>query len=192
MSAAPVTPIVREPMSLDEFFALDVVLAELVDGQPVILSSPNVFHQVVLTRLMRTLFVGCPPDLLVLPAPMDWVLWEMPAATVRQPDIMVVPAWLRHAVRVTTPPVLAVVVVSDSSVERDLVAKRREYAKAGAAHYWLVHPARRELVVLRLEGERYTEVGRVEGDGRLAVTEPFPVTLVGTALFGDLPDGPTA
>ena len=55
-----------------------------------------------------------------------------------------------------------------------------------------MHPARRELVVLRLEGERYTEVGRVEGDGRLAVTEPFPVTLVGTALFGDLPDGPTA
>jgi len=48
------------------------------------------------------------------------------------------------------------------------------------------------LVVLRLEGERYTEVGRVEGDGRLAVAEPFPVTLDGTALFGDPPDEPTA
>ena len=43
-------PIMREPMSLDEFFALDVVLAELVDGQPVFLSSPAVRHQHLLSR----------------------------------------------------------------------------------------------------------------------------------------------
>lgn len=191
MSAVSSIPIVREPMSLDEFFALDVVLAELVDGQPVIMSSPKIFHQVVAHRLSGALGETCPPDRLVLPAPMDWVLWEVPQATVRQPDLMVVPARFMHEVRVTQPPQLVVEIVSDSSVERDLVTKRREYARAGASNYWIVSPERREVVVLTLDGDRYTEVGRVEGDGRLAVTEPFPVTLDGAALFaGWVPEDP--
>lgn len=191
MSAVSSTPTVREPMSLDEFFALDVVLAELVDGQPVFMSTPRVFHQIVSSRLCRALDPACPSDAFVLAAPMDWVLWEVPLPTVRQPDILVIPASAMHAVRITNPPRLVVEIVSESSLERDLVTKRREYALAGAANYWIVRPDRREIVVLALDGDRYAEVGRVEGDGRLAVTEPFPVTLDGAALFaGWVPEDP--
>ena len=85
-------PIMREPMSLDEFFALDVVLAELVDGQPVFLSSPAVRHQHLLFQIALALEARRPSSLMILPAPMDWVLWQVPRATVRQPDLLVVPA----------------------------------------------------------------------------------------------------
>ena len=54
-------------------------------------------------------------------------------ATVRVPDLMVVTHEQAREIRMTSPPLLAVEVVSSgSSVECDLVTKRREYARAGA------------------------------------------------------------
>ena len=73
-------------------FALDVVLAELVDGQPLFLSSPAVRHQHLLFQIALALEARRPSSLMILPAPMDWVLWQVPRATVRQPDLLVVPA----------------------------------------------------------------------------------------------------
>jgi Uma2 family endonuclease len=52
---------------------------------------------------------------------------------------------------------LAVEVVSDDpeSRDRDFKKKRREYAKAGIAEYWIVDPKERQILVLALEGSRY-------------------------------------
>ena len=55
MSTFTAGPIVREPMSLEEFFAIDVVLAELVDGQPVFMSSPIGRHQHLVAQIMFAL-----------------------------------------------------------------------------------------------------------------------------------------
>ena len=176
-------PIMREPMSLEEFFALDIVLAELVDGQPVFLSSPAVRHQRLLVQLLLALEARRPPSLMILPAPMDWVLWQVPRATVRQPDLLVVPADTVNDQRITAPPRLVVEIISPDSQERDLVAKRRDYSRAGCPTYWIAHPERHELVVLQLDGDEYRETARLEGDGRLLLAEPFPVELDGRRLF---------
>ena len=170
--------VVTEPLTLDEFFALPYELIELVEGQPVLMSTPAGPHQVAATRLAVMLLAACPEGWTAIAAPLDWVLWGDPRATVRQPDVLVATIEQLRGVRLTEPPLLAVKIVSESSVERDLVAKRRDYARAGCPHYWIVVPDRAEIVRLRLEGDAYVEVGRLRADdGPVIVAEPFPVTI---------------
>ena len=50
-------------------------------------------------------------------------------------------------------------VVSPDDPKRDLVRKRREYARAGIPEYWIVNPAAEQILVLRLAGTAYVEHG---------------------------------
>ena len=172
-------PVVREPMSLEEYFALAVELAELVDGQPVLVSAGTGPHQVAVFELGRLLADAAPPGYRVVPAPIDWVLWDVPRATVRQPDLVVVTHEQARSRRLTEAPLLVVEVLSPSSIERDLVAKRAEYARAGCGHYWIVNLDVPELVALRASSEhgRYDEVARLAGGTVGCLTEPFRVEL---------------
>ena len=184
--AEPAPLIARTPMSLDEFWSLDVVLAELVEGQPIFMSSPDIRHQRASRRLARALEDACPTGYEVLTAPMDWVLWELPRATVRQPDLLVVRFEPANRPRVTEPPLLAVEVVSPSSQERDLVAKRRDYARAGCEHYWIVDPDSPLVVCLRRrDGEGYEETTRLTAGVTTLVTQPFPIALDPDDLVAD-------
>jgi Uma2 family endonuclease len=179
--------VVSIPMSLDEFFALDEVLVELVEGQPVVSPAPAARHQQVLMRLIQLLLSVCPDEFELLPSPIDWVLWSDPLPTVRQPDLLVARRDNHRDIRVTEPPVLVVEVVSETSIERDLVAKRRDYAKAGAQNYWIVQPAIPEVVCLALgEMGTYVETCRSVGLEPCTVESPFPVTIV---AFDLLPSG---
>jgi Putative restriction endonuclease len=123
--------VVSIPMSLDEFFARDEVLVELVEGQPVVSPAPAARHQQVLIRLIQLLLSACPDEFELLPAPIDWVLWSDPLPTVRQPDLLVARRDNDRGIRITEPPVLVIEIVFETSIERDLVAKRRDYATAG-------------------------------------------------------------
>lgn len=80
---------------------------------------------------------------------------EVPQATVRCPDVVVGPASAtrpesRNAMRLEAGEALFVAeVVSPSSVERDLVTKRRDYAQAGVPQYLVIdlRDGRRELTL---------------------------------------------
>src|SRR5262249_13393565 len=54
---------------------------------------------------------------------------------------------------------LVLEVVSPDDPKRDLVRKRREYARAGIPEYWIVNPATEQILVLRLAGSAYVEHG---------------------------------
>ena len=168
--------VVTEPLTLDEFFALPYELIELVEGQPVVMNAAAGPHQVASGRLYLMLVAGCPAGYEVVSSPIDWVLWGDPRATVRQPDLVVAGLDQLRQKRLTEPPLLAVEIVSDSSVERDAVAKRRDYARAGCPHYWLVLPARTEIVRFRLQGDAYVEVGRIVGE-TATIDDPYPITV---------------
>lgn len=56
---------------------------------------------------------------------------------------------------------------------RDYVVKRREYAAAGIAEYWIIDPQEDRITVLRLEGEGYVEHG-VFGRGEVATSAALP------------------
>ncbi len=63
-------------------------------------------------------------------------------------------------------------VVSPDKPERDLVEKRHDYAEAGIAEYWIVNPHDRMIMVLVLDGDRYSEHG-LFGPGQRATSALF-------------------
>jgi Uma2 family endonuclease len=66
---------------------------------------------------------------------------------------------------------LAMEVVSGSSKDRrrDLVVKRKDYARAGIAEYWIVDPREELITVLRLRGKDYVVHGEF-GKGTAATS----------------------
>lgn len=150
---------------------------EVVDGVPVMSPSPTSWHQLALSRLFTALAAGCPEDCVVLPAPLDWVLWEKPLLGVRQPDLLVVARAAIDGPRLTRPPLLAVEILSPTSFERDVVAKRREYARAGLDHYWIVDPDAPSVAVYRRHAATLEMVDHAVGTDALVVKEPVTVRL---------------
>jgi Uma2 family endonuclease len=55
--------------------------------------------------------------------------------------------------------VMEVVSGDDKDCRRDLVTKRREYARAGIPEYWIVDPQEERIKVLRLAAKRYVVHG---------------------------------
>ncbi len=50
---------------------------------------------------------------------------------------------------------LVMEVVSKDDPNRDLVDKRKQYARAGISEYWIVDPLTKTITVLRLKKDRY-------------------------------------
>ncbi len=181
------TPVRR--LSLDEFFALyppevDDTVLELVEGQVVVVNSPSGPHQRLIFRLGHLLEAACPVGYEPLAGPIDWVLWGDPLPTVRVPDLVVVRSLQADGIRLVDPPLLAVEVLSPDSFERDVVTKRREYARAGLEHYWIARPNTGEIIRYGRAGEELVELGRLPAGKATTVTEPFTVTIDPANLLG--------
>ncbi len=176
--------LLEEPFSsLDDYLAWveerpDEEHYEVVDGVPVMSPSPGGPHQFTLASVWGLLRDACPPDLVVLPAPFDWLLWERPRLQIREPDVVVIERSQARAPRLTEPPLLAVEILSPTSFERDVVAKRREYARAGLRHYWIVDPETPRIAVYRLSDAATLDmVAHATGDTDIAVEEPLRLSL---------------
>ena len=60
-------------------------------------------------------------------------------------------------------------VVSPDDPRRDLVTKRREYARAGIPEYWIVDPTQRSITVLTLNEQTYAFHGEFD-EGAVATS----------------------
>jgi Uma2 family endonuclease len=146
-----------------EYLALDTNrLVELADGCLEFLPMPTVFHQLILKYLFQLLdsFVKAQSVGEVLFAPLRVRLWP---GTIREPDLVYLrPERIRNPKKPPNGADLAMEVVSGSPDDRkrDLVIKRKEYAKAGIAEYWIVDPDERKITVLTLRKKTY----RVHGE----------------------------
>ncbi len=140
---------------------------ELLDGELVIVPSPNIPHQRVVTDLMTLLnvFVKNRDLSSVYAAPTDVVLSD---TNVVQPDLLFVSGEREHIIthaNIQGAPDLAVEIRSPSTAERDLTVKRRLYAEHGVKEYWLVDPDAMTVTVLLL-GERGYEEAGIYGSGQ--------------------------
>ncbi len=52
-------------------------------------------------------------------------------------------------------PEIVVEVVSEGGEKRDYEEKRREYLAAGVKEYWIIDPARRQVLVLQRAGDTF-------------------------------------
>lgn len=143
------------------FYALpeDGKRHEIIDGVHYVTPSPAMSHQFVVGELYVLLHAYAKQGRwgwLVL-APYDVDLGE---DTIVEPDIVVLPRVGPPPPRAGTPgliPLLAVEVISPSSVSRDRILKRRRYQRAGIAEYWIVDPDSR-LVERWLSGDERPEI----------------------------------
>jgi Uma2 family endonuclease len=155
----------------------DGLRRELIDGLLVVTAAPAGPHQWVVTQLAALLVPACPPELGVLVAPFDY---RPSSYTNLQPDVLVVDAGEADKDRTTIPPKLVVEVLSPSTRNYDLGTKRLACEDLVVPAYWLIDPAKRELIVLRLVEGSYKEVYR--GGGSYQADSPFPVTVDVDAL----------
>jgi Uma2 family endonuclease len=177
-------------LTLDDFLALceaapPGVRYEAVGGRAVMMSAPSGYHQVAVWRLGRRIDDALPQDTLIVMAPYEWVLWQVPNLTLRQPDLMVVTKEQLAQHPLETPPAMVVEVLSPTTRAVDLRDKRAEYARAGARHYWIVDLDKPSVEALALDpasGE-YRPAAFAEGDQPLTVTAPFPVTVTPADLL---------
>jgi Uma2 family endonuclease len=172
----------------DEYLALEQRsrrLVELSDGQIEVLPMPNPVHQRIAGYLYR-LLQACVAALgsgEVFFAPLPIRLW---AGKYRDPDVVFLkPGRISDPRRQPEGADLAVEVVSEEEEDRqrDLITKRREYARAGIPEYWIVDPKAETILVLVLDGSAY----RVHGEfpcGTTATSVLLPTFAVDvTAVF---------
>jgi Uma2 family endonuclease len=143
---------------------------EIIDGELYVTPAPSPLHQRVSKRLFRILeaYFEASGRGEVFFAPIDLILTPH---DVVQPDLVVVTDPTLISQRgIEGPPVLAVEVLSPSSVNQDRHVKARRYAALGIPHYWVVDPEGRWIECFRAEGGRYSLV--VRGEGNTALAQP--------------------
>jgi len=106
----------------------------------------------------------------VLTAPLPVRLWP---EKYREPDIVFLSSKRMQQLTGNYPEgadlVMEVVSGSDEDRRRDLETKRKEYALAGIAEYWIIDPENHQITVLRLDGEQYMVHGEC-GTGQQAAS----------------------
>ncbi len=154
---------------------------ELIAGELVATPAPSAIHQIAVSEILMTLsdYLAREPIGLAVASPSDL---ELHPGTITQPDVFVIPADLplrREQLQWSDVRslLLAVEVLSPSSVRVDRVVKRDFYLDAGVRDYWIVDLDAR--VVERWATERETPEIR-----RDRVTWPASA---GNPLVVDLP-----
>ncbi len=149
---------------------------ELIDGELILVASPNEGHQMASVNLVSLMNPHAKDRGLgwVFHAPFDIVFSD---TEVVQPDIMFISKEredVRTPANVRGAPDLVVEILSPSSLGRDWGYKRELYAKYGVKEYWIADPVHKMVSVMLLRDGVLELAGTyVEGD-----------TVVSSALEG--------
>ncbi|MFF0264247.1 Uma2 family endonuclease [Kribbella sp. NPDC004536] len=150
---------------------------EVADGRLLVTGPQPPAHQTAVLALMVQLKQACPPDLLVA---VDSIDFRPTLNTSLRPDVLVchrTPTSL-----LTTPPLLAVEVLSPTTRTTDVVLKRTLYETHGVPSYWLLDPTTQELTILSLTPTGYTCQAVLQSEESFDTTDPFPITLTPATL----------
>ena len=148
---------------------------ELLDGELIMVASPNIPHQRAERELAFQVigFVKRHDLGVVLFAPTDVILSD---TDVVQPDLLFVSHERAHIIShdaIHGAPDLVVEILSPSTAQRDLTFKRRLYAKHGVKEYWQVNIDDRRITVLSL-GDNDYEVAAIYGSGETLTSPVLP------------------
>lgn len=140
---------------------------ELLDGELILVASPNEEHQLASVKLVSLMYLYVTARELgwVFHAPFNIVFSD---TEVVQPDLMFISKereHIRSGANVRGAPDLVVEILSPSSSRRDWKYKRELYAKYRVKEYWIVDPANRIVSVMLLKDGVLEIAGAyVEGD----------------------------
>lgn len=168
-------------LTLDEWDALPEDTSrhyELVEGVLLVVPRPAPLHQRVMVRLTSQIDAQLPDEVTAV-ADVEVVIDARHPATVRAPDIVVIPTSrvAQNPARFEAAEVLvAVEIVSPGTGRTDRVTKLTEYADAGIPHYWLVEldPPTRLTAYTLVDGDYQHVAG---GTGTITIPAPALVAL---------------
>ena len=148
---------------------------ELLDGELIMVSSPNIPHQRTERELAFQVigFVKRHDLGEVFFAPTDVILSD---TDVVQPDLLFVSRERAHIIAhnaIHGAPDLVVEILSPSTAQRDLTFKRRLYANHGVKEYWQMNIDERRVTVLSL-GDNDYEVAAIYGSGETLTSPVLP------------------
>jgi Uma2 family endonuclease len=152
---------------------------EVVDGRLLVTGAQPPAHRAAVIALMVRLKQACPPGLLVAVGSLDF---RPTRGLSLRPDVLVCNRQDADAKFLTTPPHLAVEVLSPATRVTDVVLKRGLYEQSGVPSYWLLDPINQELTILELTNDRYTCQAVVQGEETFTTDAPFPVHLTPAEL----------
>ncbi len=143
---------------------------QLIDGELVMTASPNIQHQRIVRRLLRVMDAFVEENDLgeVFVSPVDVYLSETDTPV---PDLVFVAKerlGIVGAQKIEGAPDLVVEVLSPSTGYYDLRKKKRLYAEAGVAEYWVVDPLEESVEVHTNAGGAFDLHQRAEEGGRAA------------------------
>ena len=128
---------------------------ELLDGDLIMVTAPNLKHQKVQVRLGQCLWRFIRDHKLgeMFYAPCDVFLSD---SNVVQPDLLFVSREREHLLsdgeKVRGAPDLVVEILSPSTADKDRGSKRELYGRHGVAEYWLVDPIAETVSIHRQRG----------------------------------------
>ncbi len=130
---------------------------ELINGELIMTPSPTPYHQRVSRKLEFILesFITKNNPGEIFYAPCDVYLDN---ENVVQPDILFISKDRLDIIgkkNIQGAPDLVVEIISENSVYRDMVQKKRLYARFGVKEYWIVIPEEKEVEVYILKGNGY-------------------------------------
>lgn len=169
----------------DDYFSLESLcgdrpLVELSNGRLEVLPVPTQLHQLIMLYFFKLLegFAAAHAPGMVLVSGMRVRLRK---GKYRDPDVFYMKAehaYRRHEKHWDGADLVMEVVSPDpKDRRRDLVVKRREYARAGIPEYWIIDPEERCILVLTLQDKTYQVHGQF-----LPGTEATSVLLPGFAV----------
>lgn len=177
MTAVTMLHVPRDGWTVDDLPDREDFRYELVDGALLVSPSPTPRHSGVAARLLVALAGVAEPGWDVLAGP--GVTFDR--RNYREPDVAVVrSAALAGAQLSPADVLLAVEVMSPSSVANDRVAKPAQYAAAGIPYFWRIEQEPPVLIQHVLVDGVYREVGR--SGGRVQVEQPWTVEIDVDAL----------
>jgi len=150
------------------------LLIEYTDGVLEFLERPSPQHQLILQyiqmRLLNFVLKSRRGSVMAAPLPI-----RVASTTYREPDLVYFTKKLADLSKAPTGADLVMEVVSPGSASRrrDLIKKRREYAEAGIAEYWIVDPENSAVTVLVLKDGKYEVAGKYK-PGQTAVSRLLP------------------
>jgi Uma2 family endonuclease len=132
---------------------------EILEGRLAATPAPSTRHQRIVTRLCGMLLRAEQAGYgTVFVAPTDVVLHPVEAAV--EPDVLFVSAQRTEIItemKIEGAPDLIIEVLSDSTRERDLGVKLRQYARHGVRWYWVVDPDKQHVRIFTWRDGAYEE-----------------------------------
>ena len=148
--------------SEEDYLELETnLLIEYTDGVLEFLDMPSPEHQLIVQHIQVQLLGFVKKNRLgtVMAAPLPI---RISSTAYREPDLVYISKKLvdRRNAPHGADLVMEIVSPGNANRRRDLVKKRREYAEAGIAEYWIVDPENSAITVLALKGLKYEQAGK--------------------------------